>query len=241
MLLDAPTEPNAVRSMHSYGLGEGLAEVRTFADFAAFTDRAGYEGLTFGDAQYPGAFAATRDLMAHITGPAYSRNALLNDACRGPGVMHFDQFAHAVMANRLPELTHRDEATQQTVRAQLIEPMLHNHWPTLPGVSAATGQLVAREIRSDLDAKVDELRRHYRLPVPEPAGSEQPSQALAPEPTASRIGARTDTLDSLRFLAAQAPPSGAVGPRLGPDCGARGPVPPDPRSRPRPTATRTRG
>ena len=203
MQIDAPTERNAVRSRHSYGMTEGFAEVRTFADFAAFVDRAGYGELTPGEPQYPGAYAATRELMVHITGPAYTGNALINDVCRGPGVMHFDQFAHAVVANQLNELTHRDRPTQQAVRAQLIEPMLHNYWPTLPGASAATGQMVAREIRSDLDAKVDELRRHYRLP-----GGDQPIPASERQPTSS--AARQDTLDGLRFLASQPSPTGAI-------------------------------
>ncbi|WP_350278968.1 hypothetical protein [Kribbella sp. HUAS MG21] len=210
MVIDAPSEPNAVRTEHSYGLTEGFAEVRTFVDFDAFADRAGYDGLTLGDPQYPGAFAATRDLMAHVTGPAYSGNALIDDACRGPGVMHFDQFAHAVVANHLTELTHRDHRTQHAVRRELIEPMLHAHWPTLPGASAATGQIVAREIRSDLDAKIDELRRHYRLQVPHVVdgfnrGFDQ------------RSAARQDTLDGLRFLSSQAPPTGTVSrrPQLG--------------------------
>ena len=208
MQIKAPGEPNAVLTEHSRGLMEGFAEVRTFADFDAFADRAGYGGLTLGDPQYPGAFTVTHDLMAHVTGPSYSKHALINDACRGPGLMHFDQFAHAVVANHLSELAHRDAPTQQAVRAELIQPMLHAHWPTLPGASAATGQVVAREIRSKLDAKVDEIRRHLRLTVPAPAGSEQPN--LARQPVPSTPDARTDALASLRFLSAQAPATGAV-------------------------------
>ncbi|MEV6267744.1 hypothetical protein AB0L64_11270 [Kribbella sp. NPDC051936] len=206
MLLDAPTEPNAVRTMHSYGLTEGFAEVRAFADFELFVRRAGYGGLTLGDPQYPGAYAAARDLMAHITGPSCPQNTLIDKVCQGPGVMHFDQFAHAVVANQLNELTHRDRPTQQAVRAQLIEPMLHNYWPTLPGASAATGQMVAREIRSDLDAKVDELRRHYRLTVPRQVGGPSPASERRPASSA----ARQDTLDGLRFLASQPSPTGAI-------------------------------
>ncbi|MET9269211.1 hypothetical protein [Kribbella sp. NPDC003557] len=214
MRIDAPAEPNAVRTMHSYGLTEGFAEVRAFADFDAFVDRAGYGGLALGDPQYPGAFAATHDLIGHLTGPAYSRNTMLNDVCRGPGVMHFDQFAYAVVANRLPELTHRDRTTQQAVRAQLIGSMLHDHWPTLPGVSVATGRLVAGEIRSDLDAKVDQLRRHYRLTAL-PGGA--PSDATSDRRPAAPLTARQDTLDGLRFLASQPSPTGATShrPQLG--------------------------
>lgn len=217
MVIDAPTEPNAVRTEHSYGLTEGFAEVRTLVDFDAFADRAGYDGLTLGDPQYPGAFAATRDLITHVTGPAYSSNALIDDACRGPGVMHFDQFAHAVVANHLTELKHRDPRTQYAVRRELIEPMLHAHWPTLPGASAATGQIVAREIRSDLDAKIDELRRRHRLSTPGPIGQSTRGSDRQSAPSA----ARQDTLQSLRFLTTQAPPSGAVIRRPRPDQGTR--------------------
>jgi len=203
MEIDAPTEPNAVRSEHSLGLIEGLAEVRAFADFEAFAERAGYPGLTLDTPQYPGAYAATRDLMAHVTGPACTRDDLLDAASRGPGVMHFDQFAHAVVANRLADVLPSSEADHRAARAALIEPMLHAHWPTLPKTSAETGQMVARDIRSALDAKIDELRRHYRLP-----GGDQPIPASERQPTSS--AARQDTLDGLRFLGAQPPPTGAI-------------------------------
>ncbi|MET9269213.1 hypothetical protein [Kribbella sp. NPDC003557] len=216
MQIKAPGEPNAVWTEHSRGILEGFAEVRTFADFELFAKRAGYGGLTLGDPRYPGAFAATRDLMSHVTGPAYPESALINDACRGPGLMHFDQFAHAVVVNQLHELTHRDQPTQQAARAELIGSMLHTHWPTLPSTSAATGELVAREIRSNLDAKVDGLRRHYRLSVPHRMGDDPPGVSTDRRRLSS-AGARQDTLDGLRFLASQPSPTGATSqrPQLG--------------------------
>lgn len=209
MLINAPGEPNAVLTAHSRGLMEGLAEVRAFADFDAFVDMAGYAGLTLGAPQYPGAFSATNDLMTHITGPLYSMDDLLDDACRGPVVMHFDQLAHAVVANHLTELTHRDHQTQQAIRAQLIRPMLHAHWPTLPNTEAPTGHAVAQEIRSALDATVDELRRtHPRTTAAASTGSGRPTPA---RPTILRTpSARTDGLDNMRFLQAQPPPTGAI-------------------------------
>ncbi|GAA3098528.1 hypothetical protein JOF29_005869 [Kribbella aluminosa] len=229
---------------HSRGVMEGFAEVRAFEDFDAYADLAGYEGLSLGDPQYPGAFAATSDLMAHVTGPSYSRNDLINDACRGPGIMHFDQFAHAVVANRLTELTHRDPYTQQAVRAQLIQPMLHAHWPTLPNTEAPTGHAVATEIRSSLDAKVAEIRHDHRLPptpptpqppTPQPPAAHQPTAATA-DPTAPTPDAHKDTLNALGFLTAQAPPAGAT--RQGPPLG-RGPTPShQPRSTKPPNRTR---
>ncbi|MEU8224541.1 hypothetical protein [Kribbella sp. NPDC048915] len=212
----APNEPNAVWTEHSRGLMVGFAEVRTFADFDAFADRAGYGAPPLGDPQYAGAFTATRDLMNHITGPAYLKHALINDACRGPALMHFDKFAKAIVENRLSELVRRDETEQRAIRATLIGSMLHDHWPTLHSAPAATGHRVAHEIRSNLDAKIDEIRRHYRLPGPRPAhdhsGTSRDREPTRPAPTA-----RQDTLDGLRFLAQQAPPAGAVArnPKLG--------------------------
>ncbi|HZX09011.1 hypothetical protein [Kribbella sp.] len=216
MHIKAPGEPNAVWTEHSRGVMEGFAEVRAFADFELFAKRAGYGGLTLGDPQYPGAFAATSDLMAHISGPSYSQNDLINDACRGPGLMHFDQFAHAVVANHLTELTHRDPQTQQTIRRQLIEPMLHAHWPTLPNTEAPTGHAVATEIRSTLNTKISELRHQHRLPpappTPQTPPTHQPRSAPLPavHDPAPTPDARQDTLNALRFLTAQPPPTKAL-------------------------------
>jgi hypothetical protein len=216
MQTDAPTEPNAVRSDHSLGLIEGFAEVRTFADFELFADRAGYGGLTIDTPQYPGAFAATRDLMAHVTGPAHTRAALIDEASRGPGVMHFDQFAKAVVANRLSGIVPNRPADQRAVRAALIASMLHAHWPTLTKTSAGTGESIAREIRATLDAKVDEIRRHYRFGGRGPFDGDQANREAGRSPgrsTQERLevgGAAADVAGGLRFLGAQAPAGGAV-------------------------------
>lgn len=210
--INAPGMPNAVLTEHSRGVMEGIAEVRAFEDFELFAKRAGYRGLTFGVPQYPGAFAATSDLMTHITGPAYTRNDLINDACRGPAVMHFDQFAHALLTNKLPELSHRDPHTQQVIRAQLIEPMLHAHWPTLPNTEAGTGHVVAQEIRSALDARVDELRRTYQFSAPG-GGDVRTTSVNNRSTTLTGSAGRTDGLDSVRFLQAQSPAAGAVAQR----------------------------
>ncbi|MFG1910864.1 hypothetical protein [Kribbella sp. NPDC048928] len=229
MHIKAQAKRNAVWTEHSRGVMEGFAEVRTAVDLELFAKRAGYAGLTFGDPQYPGAFAATSDLMVHITGPAYRLDTLINDGCRGPGLMHFDQFAHAAVANHLSELTHRDASTQQAIRAQLIEPMLHAHWPTLPATEADTGHAVAREIRSKLDVKIAEIRHDYRLPptpptTPPPSPQPRtPQTSSTPPPAAAQLppsasNAHTDTLNALRFLTAQPPPTGA--PRRPPQANA---------------------
>ena len=215
METDTPTELNAVRSSHSLGLIEGFAEVRTFADFELFTDRGGYSGLTLDTPQHPGAFAATRDLMTHVTGPVYSRGALIDDASRGPGVMHFDQFAHAVVANRLAGMVPNREADRRAVRAALIASMIHAHWPTLPKTSAGTGESVAMEVRAAVDAKVDEIRRRYRFGGSAAVGGDEPGVEVArgsvrSRHNPSRADAWADGIDSLRFLGEQAPADGAV-------------------------------
>ncbi|GAA1143501.1 hypothetical protein GCM10009630_47340 [Kribbella jejuensis] len=216
-------EPNAVLTSHSRGVMEGFAEVRAVADFDAFADLAGYEGLTLGAPHYPGAFAATKDVMTHVTGPGYSMDNLIDDACRGPVLMHFDQFAHALVVNQLSDLTHREPRTQQAIRAQLIEPMLHAHWPTLPNTEAPTGHAVARDIRLALDARVDELRRRYDF-----SGLTDGGQPGVLTVDRSRIlgapAARTDGLDNMRFLGAQPSASGAVAHRPVLGQGARRPT-----------------
>ena len=224
METDAPANVNAVRSNHSFGLIEGFAEVRTFADFELFTDRSGYDGLTLDTPQHPGAFAATRDLMTHVTGPACPRAVLIDDACRGPGVMHFDQFAHAVVANHLAGVVPNRESDQRAVRAALIGSMLHAHWPTLPKTSAGTGESIAREVRATLDAKVEEIRRHYRTGGPEPL-ADDPRAREVPE-VRSEAPAQPAQVDTLRFLSAQAPATGAVAqrPQLGQGSRRTGPA-----------------
>ena len=103
MATDAPDEPNAVRSPHSAGLMEGIAEVRTVQDFPAFARLAGHPGLALPASAYPGAHAATQNVLQQASGPAVDRLALLGEAVRGPAVMHFDQLAEGVVRNRLEE------------------------------------------------------------------------------------------------------------------------------------------
>lgn len=104
MLTDAPDEPNAVRSDHSLGLMEGVAELRADEDFTVFTVSAGYHGLGYFQPEYPAAHVATDSLVNQASGVVMPRRELLSNLFRGPGVMHFDQLADGVLRNRLSEV-----------------------------------------------------------------------------------------------------------------------------------------
>jgi len=224
METDAPTEPNAVRSTHSRGLMEGFAELRTFEDFDAFTRRAGYPGLRVYEAKYPGAYAATESLMTQVEGARLSRDAILNAGTQGPVAMHFDQLAEAVVRNRLGEVVPGRGVDRVRVRAALIATMTHEHWPTLPDRSAETGQAVAEDIRRALNAKVDEIRRHYRANPTRPFPADSPNAEAArtavrevPAATAEARNAGGEERSAvgeergeMRFLSGQAPAAQAT-------------------------------
>ena len=204
METDASLEPNAVRTVHSEGLMEGFAELRTVEDFEAFSWRAGYPGLTMSEPQYPGAFAATESLMVQVAGPRLNREAIITAGTQGPVVMHFDQLAEAVVRNRLGEVVPEREVDRVRVRAALIGTMTHEHWPTLPDRSAETGQAVAEDIRRALNAKVDEIRRHYRANPARPFPADPPNAEAAriavqevPAATAEARRAGADTRDAV--------------------------------------------
>lgn len=163
MPTDAPNEANAVRSEHSLGVMEGFAEVRALEDFEAFTHVTGHTGLTVPEPQYPAAHAAVQGLLEQASGPRTTLNDLIAEGTRGPGVMHFDQLADGVLRNRLHDVVPDRPEHRLAVRAALIEPMMHRGWVMLKDVnSAETGREVARNIRSGLDARVDEIQRHYK-------------------------------------------------------------------------------
>jgi hypothetical protein len=163
MQTDAPRELNAVRSPHSKGVMEGVAELRTTTDFQAFTVAAGCPGLTLPGPQYPGAHAAVNNLITQASGPALSRQTLIDEMTRGPAVMHFDQLAEGVLQNRLGDVVPNRAEDRQAVRAALIPTMMHPQWPTLSSPSSTgAGHLVAEDIRPYLNSKVDEIRHHYQ-------------------------------------------------------------------------------
>lgn len=225
MELKAPSEPNAVYSEHSKGLMEGVAELRAMVDFDAFADRAGYKDLVLPGPQYPGAHAAADGLLDQASGPNIDRKRLMSQLVTGPVVMHFDQLAGGVVRNRLWDAIPHHPDHQRAARAALIRPMLHAAWPEIPDHSARIGTRIADEIRGSLNAKVDEIRRYYRLGGRAPFGGEpaarEVGQGSAGLEVRTQAGAGTDGIDALRFLAAQAPAAGAVARRPAPGQGAR--------------------
>lgn len=233
METDAPAEPNAVRSSHSLGVMEGFAEVRTFEDFDAFASRAGYPGLSLGDPQYPGAYAAVDNLLDQAAGPRVTRDRLIDQGTRGPGTMHFDQLADAVVRNRLAEVVPDRTKDRTVVRAALIQTMKHEQWPTMHKRPAVAGNLAAEDIRRSLNAKVDEIRHHYQANPAQPFPAESPNAEAAraavdglPPPAAeTRVAGPMADLSAnsqMRFLNGQAP--AAQAPRHAPFLGdgARG-------------------
>ena len=147
METDALDQPNAVRSPHSLGAMEGVAELRALNDFVPFSVSAGYQGLQVPPPARAGAYAAMDSLVTQASGPAMGRYALIAETVRGPGAMHFDQLADGVLRNRLAEVVPARAEDRIAVRAALIRTMTHNHWPTLPDVTAETGRVVAEDIR----------------------------------------------------------------------------------------------
>jgi hypothetical protein len=234
MAVDAPGEANAVRSAASRGLHYGVAAVRAADDFEAFTELAGYEGLSLGGQQRSGAYAAANGLIQQASGSNVDRRELIDRLSQGPAVMHFDQLAEAVVRNRLEEIAPAEGADRQAVRRELIETMLHAQWESLARRSPEAGQHVAEEIRRGLNAKVDEMRRRGPHPargaetgdVPQQqVGREAPADAARQEPTelgregptrppeqvAERAARPPAEVATGRFLSGVAPAAGAAG------------------------------
>ncbi len=244
METDALDQPNAVRSPHSLGAMEGVAELRALNDFVPFSVSAGYQGLQVPPPARAGAYAAMDSLVTQASGPAMGRYALIAETVRGPGAMHFDQLADGVLRNRLAEVVPARAEDRIAVRAALIRTMTHNHWPTLPDVTAETGRVVAEDIRRNLNSKVDEIRHHYQSKPQQPFPADSPNQyavrraaersplsnsqqapdpaGSAHQPTPTPSGPDPQLAQAMRLLGGQAPAAHATrpGPSLG--NGARG-------------------
>lgn len=172
---DDPAEPNAVRTKHSLGLTEGVAELRAIEDFQLFTRQAGYFGLGVPRPQYDGVYTAADSLVNQASGARLDRLSIINDLVRGPVVAHFDRLANGVVRNRLWDAVPHHDRHQLAARAALIPAMTHELWPRLRDERSTTGVYVAEQVRQALNAKVDEIRRHY-LRTPS-----QPFPAVPPE------------------------------------------------------------
>lgn len=217
MDLDAPHEPNAVRTNHSLGITEGVAAVRAADDFINFSELAGYEGLTFDGQQHTGAHAATTNLIAQATGPRVDRSELIDRLSEGPAALHFDRLAEGVVRNRLEEVAPAEGADRRALRAELIGAMLHPRWEELARRSPEAGRQVAEEIGRALNSKVDEIRQRAPHTAQEPASDGVRQQAVEPTPVreskAPVGGSKPSEVPVARFLNDVAPAAGATGKR----------------------------
>ncbi|MGZ0152593.1 hypothetical protein ACXJJ3_36425 [Kribbella sp. WER1] len=202
MELDAPQEPNAVRTNSTLGLADGVASVRAATDFENFSVAAGYPGLTYDGAQPNGGYAATNDLIQQASGPSVDRHALIDRLSRSPGAMHFDQLAEAVVRNRLQEVAPSEGADRQAMRRELIGTMLHPQWDSLAQRSPEAGRRVAEQIGSALNAKVDEIRRA--------AGQSPQSSSSDGQQRGQTTKAPPQEQSTARFLTGLAPAGGAA-------------------------------
>ncbi|TDD57550.1 hypothetical protein E1263_23015, partial [Kribbella antibiotica] len=183
--------PNATPSPHTDALATGITQVRVTTDFETFAQRAGYPDLPPPVPQQ-GTHAAADSLLTQASGLNKSRDALLSELVATPVGMQFDRLADGVVRNRLREEIPYDAGRQEAARARLVEPMLHEAWPQLPGHDAAAGRQVADEIRSGLNSTVEELRHEHH-----PSG-------MGSAPT------NTTMEGQMRFLDGQVSPTGAV-------------------------------
>ncbi len=210
MRIDAPDQPNAVRAEHALKVIEGFAEVRAMTDFTAFAVRAGYGKLPFPKPAYQAPHAAVDELIHQASGARQTRGQLLDVAVRGPGVMHLDQLADCVVRNRLEDVVPAREVDRRAVRAALIATMVVPGWLQLTDkVGADVGRAVADGIRRGLDAKVDQIRQHYRA---------QPAQVFpadGPNAEAVRVA------EGNRLAALPAPDASDRIDRSAPDAGDR--------------------
>ncbi|MFC6162980.1 hypothetical protein [Kribbella jiaozuonensis] len=220
MELEAPGAVNAIRTTQSRGLHDGVAAVRAADDFEAFTELAGYEGLSLDGQQFSGAYAAANGLIEQASGPRVDRRELIGRLSQGPAVMHFDQLAEAVVRNRLQEVAPAEGRDREAVRRELIGTMLHPRWDSLAQRSPEAGRQVAEEIGRALNSKVEELRRTHpwadregtadgvRQQGVEQAGRQPGNRAEQPgRPPEQRNG----DLAAARFLSGVAPAAGAAG------------------------------
>jgi hypothetical protein len=163
-------------------------------------------------------------LITQASGPVMDRYALIDEGSRGPVVMHFDLLAEGVVRNQLGDVVPFRVEDRVAVRAALIRTMTHEHWPTLPDRSARTGEAVAEDIRRGLNAKVDEIRRHYQAHPAQPFPAESPNaeQNRTDQPAAGAdlinlpppgANNRVDAplrVSTMRFLDGQAPAARAT-------------------------------
>lgn len=159
-VLDAPHEPNAVRSRESRLLDEGLVECRAVEDFRLFAERAGYHGLVLDGHEYEAAVEASDQLVAYAA-EGERQNELRRSAINQPVVMRWDAIANEVVNSKLGDVVPQDPRHQQAARAELVNAMVHPGWQNLSSRPAEAGRLAAHDSAARLDAAVGRIRQHY--------------------------------------------------------------------------------
>jgi hypothetical protein len=186
--VDAPAEPNALRQPQSIGLDEGLIELGSIEDFAAFAQQAGYEGVPQPKPEYKGAVDASTALLERAASSDSERSALLSTAVDQPVVMRWDVVADSIVRNELADIVPSDADHQQAARAHLTTRMAVPGWDGIQHRPNA-GPIVAADTKAAVDTAVGELRVHYQQ------SPDEPYPAKVPNPMAA-ITAEADTRGS---------------------------------------------
>ncbi|MGW6277463.1 hypothetical protein [Kribbella sp. NPDC055071] len=208
--MDDPAARNAVRSDHSLSLHAGIAELRTRDDFKLFTRQAGYRELQLPPERYEGAYKAAASLVEQASGVRRDRVSLVNELNQGPVSAHFDRLAHGVVQNRLWDVVPHHQDHQQAALAAIQQPMIHEAWPWLVEQPSEVGQRVGDEIRSGVNAKVDQIRRHYQRDARTPFESEGAEREVRPDGNQRPAPSTAQENPGTRFLGAQPSAAGAV-------------------------------
>ncbi|MGZ0152591.1 hypothetical protein ACXJJ3_36415 [Kribbella sp. WER1] len=176
--VDAPKEPNAVRSRHSKALDEGLTEYVAVKDVDAFAASAGYGNLPEPKAEYPAAYHSTEALLEYAAGPE-GKDALADKAIDQPVVMRWDAVADEIVQNKLGDVVPQDPQHQQAARAELINAMVSPGWDQLHEQPSIVGHDVAAKTTQSLDSATDRIRDHYAQSPNEPYPSKTPNFEIA--------------------------------------------------------------
>ncbi len=129
--IDAPREPNAVRSRESKALDEGLTDYQAKKDVDAFADRAGYGDVVSDDHAYRAAYEASAQMLAYAAPDPQRRDLLAQRALDQPVVMRWDAVGDEIVHSRLDGVVPRDPQHQQAARAALVHAMAHPGWQFL--------------------------------------------------------------------------------------------------------------
>jgi len=176
--VDAPKEPNAVRSRHSKALDEGLTEFVAVKDVAVFAESAGYGELPDAKPEYPAAYRATDALLEYAAGPD-GKDALADRAIDQPVVMRWDAIADEIVKNKLGDVVPPDPQHQQAARAELINAMVSPEWDELHKQQPVVGHDAARQTTQALDNATARIREHYAQNPAEPCPAKIPNFEIA--------------------------------------------------------------